>query len=91
MVPDFGSTAHVIQGATLDALFAECVNRTISDAATEEHHVAAYVMLSRAKYLENIWVLQAFGPQDFRQGEPAGPSILMDGTTVVPSTKALSR
>ena len=41
MVPDFASTAHMIQGASLDAVFADCVNQSLDDAGAEEHQITA--------------------------------------------------
>ena len=34
-------------------------------------------MLSRAKYLEKIWIMQPFSQELFARGPPAGPHILM--------------
>ena len=47
------------------------------ETPTEELQQNGYVMLSRAKYSEHMWVLQAFARQLFARGEPPGPSILM--------------
>ena len=65
LVPDFASTAHMIQGQSLDATFADVVNDNCFEAASEELHVTAYVMLSRAKFLHQLCVMQTFGLQRF--------------------------
>ena len=39
LVPDFASTAHMIQGQSLEAAFADVVNDDMFEAATEELHV----------------------------------------------------
>ena len=75
MVPDFGSTAHMIQGQTLDAAFADA--QEIQTTPTCESHIAAYIAFSRVKLMANIWILQPFSPYLFQQGAPKGPDILM--------------
>ncbi len=77
LVPDFASTAHMIQGQSLEAAFADVVHANALEVATEELHVTAYVMLSRAKFLEQLWVLQSFGRQLFGRGPPVGPHVLL--------------
>ena len=75
MVPDFGSTAHMIQGQTLDAAFADA--QEIQTKPTCESHIASYIAFSRVKQMKNIWILQPFSPFLFRQGAPTGPTTLM--------------
>ena len=77
IVPDFSSTAHMIQGQNLDALFANIMEDNFIEASSDELQVISYVMLSRAKFVENVWVLSAFPRQIFTRGPPAGPHILM--------------
>ncbi len=77
LVPDFASTAHMIQGQSLDAASADVVNDNMLEQATEELHVTAYVMLSRAKFLHQLWVMQPFGRQLFARGPPLGPNLLL--------------
>ncbi len=67
----------MIQGQSLEAAFADVVHANAFEVATEELHVTAYVMLSRAKFLEQLWVLQSFGRQLFGRGPPVGPHILL--------------
>ncbi len=77
LVPDFASTAHMIQGQSLEAAFADVVVKDIFDVATEEAFVMAYVMLSRAKFLHQLWIMQPFGQQLFLRGPPLGPELLL--------------
>jgi hypothetical protein len=44
---------------------------------TDDLQVSGYTMLSRAKYLEKIWVMQPFSQDLFSRGPPSGPEILM--------------
>ena len=67
----------MIQGNSLEAAFAQLVSSNIMETPTDELQESGYVMLSRAKYPERMWVLQAFARQLFARGEPPGPSILM--------------
>ena len=75
MLPDFGSTAHMIQGATLDAAFADL--QTAWSKVSMMSQIAAYICLSRVRMLERICVLQPFSPFLFRGGSPAGPERLI--------------
>ena len=75
IVPDFGSTAHMIQGATLAAAFVDML-----DACTKVSlvlQIAAYVCLSRVKTLASICVMQPFSPLLFTRGPPKGPDRLL--------------
>ena len=49
ILPDFGSTAHMIQGATLDAAFVD--PQHIASKVSLTLQVAVYVCLSRVKEL----------------------------------------
>lgn len=75
MLPDFGSTAHMIQGATLEAAFADL--QTAWSKVSMISQIAAYVCLSRVKMLERTSVLQPFSPFLFSRGSPAGPERLI--------------
>ena len=64
LIPDFSSTAHMIQGQTLPAVFADAQGLP-EEAAREERstrarQISAYISLSRVRSLDTIWVLQAF-------------------------------
>ena len=75
LIPDFAATAHMVQGQTLEAVFAEATE--LMQNAMPEEMVTAYVALSRVKEMEKIIVLQPFSMELFRSGPPAGPSILL--------------
>ena len=75
MLADFGSTAHMIQGATLEAAFVDLQHS--SSKASMTSLIAAYVCLSRVKRLQNICVMQPFSPFLFALGNPAGPERLV--------------
>ena len=77
IVPDFASTACMIQGQSLEASFPDVVHNEFTEKPTEDLQVNAYVMLSRAKFLEKTWIMQAFSQALFTQGPPKGPHILM--------------
>ena len=53
------------------------MNSSFLENPTEELQIAGYVMLSRAKFLEKIWIMQAFSRGLFTQGPPMGPHLLM--------------
>ena len=75
LIPDFGSTAHMCQGQTLDAAFVDPM-----EAWAKVHldmQIAVYVMLSRVKRLASLVLMQPFSPWLFRQGALPGPNILM--------------
>ena len=75
MLPDFGSTAHMIQGATLEAAFADLL--AAYSKASMISQIAAYICLSRVKRLESMCVMQPFSPFLFSHGSPAGPERLI--------------
>ena len=67
---DFGSTAHMIQGATLEAAFVDLQHGSSKPSVTMQ--IAAYVCLSRVKRLEHLCVIQPFSPKLFTLGNPMG-------------------
>ena len=75
MIPDFGSTAHMIQGATLEAAFVDLQDPSVKTGITSQ--IAAYVCLSRVKKMKSVCVMQPFSPFLFRHGNPAGPDRLL--------------
>lgn len=77
IVPDFASTAHMIQGQSLEAAFVDIVNDNFFEKPNDELQVAGYTMVSRAKYLERVWIMHPFSQCLFTQGPPAGPHILL--------------
>ena len=75
LVPDFGSTAHMIQSATLDAAYAD-----FQDASSKVSRAAqrvAYVCLSRVKTKDSIQILQLFSTLLFARGVPTGSERLV--------------
>ena len=75
LLPDFASTAHMIQGMTLDAVIADCGAH--SDTPSLKDMLAAYVALSRVRQAETLLILRMFAKPLFQQGAPPGPSCLM--------------
>lgn len=77
MIPDFAGTAHMMQGQSLEALFCDLAPPS-SRTPSEAEHMAAYVMLSRARKLEHLVILRPFSRSLFQQGAPAGPRLLVE-------------
>ena len=75
ILPDFGSTAHMIQGATLDAAFVD--PQDVANKVGLTLQIAVYVCLSRVKELLNVCVLQPLSPLLFKRGPPTGPHRLI--------------
>ena len=74
-LPDFATTAHIIQGATLEACFVDA--QETGSKVNMALQIAAYVGFSRIKELCRICVLQAFSPFLFARGPPKGPARLL--------------
>ena len=74
-VPDFASTAFMIQGATLQAGLADCGD--VMDVVGSSDAMTGYVILSRLTAAIGLLLLRAFSPVLFRQGEPPGPCVLL--------------
>ena len=74
LMPDFASTAHMIQGATLDAVFCEMQD---ASGKSRDAQILAYVGASRVRLLSRIYILQPFSPTLFTQGPPKGPDVLL--------------
>ena len=72
---DFGSTAPLIQGATLEAAFVDLQHGSSKPNVTSQ--IAAYVCLSRVKRLENLCIIQPFSSSLFTLGNPRGPHRLI--------------
>ena len=75
IVPDFASTAHMIQGASLDAVLSSCPGPSETTSTTDQ--IAAYVSLSRAKRADRVYAIEPFSPWLFQHGNPKGPDLLM--------------
>ena len=75
IVPDFGQTAHSMQGASLAAVIVDCLAVDICSKTTEM--LAAYIGLSRVRTKEALLIAEPFSPALFCHGQPPGPEILM--------------
>ena len=75
IVPDFGQTAHSMQGASLASVIVDCLPLDHCPKATDM--LAAYIGLSRVRTKEALLIAEAFSPALFVQGQPPGPDILM--------------
>ena len=75
ILPDFASTAHMIQGAALDAVFSDAQEASASVSMAMQ--IAAYIAFTRIKELVKICVLQPFSPWLFAPGPPRGPERLI--------------
>ena len=75
LLPNFGSTAHKIQGATLEAAFAELQHSSSKPPMTSM--IAADVCVSRVRQVQRICIVQPFSPFLFALGNPEGPHRLL--------------
>ena len=75
IVPDFGQTAHSMQGESLLSVIVDCLEVDHCSKATDM--LAAYLGLSRVKTKEALLIAQPFSPALFCNGEPPGPEILL--------------
>ena len=74
-VPDFASTAFMMQGATLKAGLADCGD--VEENVGGQEAMQAYVILSRLQRAEGLLLMRAFSPMLFQQGEAPGPHVLL--------------
>ena len=74
LLPDFCSTVHDIQSATLEAAFWALHDANQNIAPAEQ--IAGYVVLGRVKHLQRMCILQPFSPLLFSRGPPQGPALL---------------
>ena len=75
LVPDYASTAFMMQGETLKAAIAECGD--IFAETNIDEVLTTYVILSCVKRACNLLLLHAFSPNLFRMGSPPGPACLI--------------
>ena len=75
IVPDFGQTAHSMQGASLVSVIVDCLPLDHCPKPTDM--LAAYIGLSRVRTKEALLIAEPFSPALFAQGQPPGPEILM--------------
>ena len=75
-LPDYASTAFMIQGATLCAGLADCGD--VLEAVGSSDAMTSYVILSRLTSADGLLFLRAFSPYLFTMGTDAGPSCLLE-------------
>lgn len=75
LLPDFASTAFMMQGYTLDGAVADCGSVLASGGLTEM--MTTYVILSRVKKADGLLLTQAFARGIFRLGVAPGPHCLL--------------
>ena len=75
LLPDYASTAFMIQGATLPAAIADCGD--VSDAGGLAELMTTYVILSRVKSANGLLLLRAFCANLFQMGALPGPYCLL--------------
>ena len=77
LLPDFASTAHMIQGQSVNAAFVDLVTSDDKEKPTVDTQVSGYVMLSRARDPDKVWLLRPFPRELFTLGPPAEPHVLL--------------
>ena len=75
IVPDFGQTAHSMQGASEIAVIVDCF--TVDHCAKYSETLAAYIGISRVRTKEGLLIAEPFSPALFCHGQPPGPEMLM--------------
>ena len=75
LLPDYASTAFMIQGATLPAAIADCGD--VADAGGLPELMTTYVILSRLKSANGLLLLRAFCANLFQMGALPGPYCLL--------------
>ena len=75
LLPDYASTAFMIQGATLPAGIADCGD--IADYGGLSELMTTYVILSRVKSANGLLLLRAFCPNMFQMGALPAPHCLL--------------
>ena len=75
LLPDLACTAHIVQGANLDAAMTDCGD--ILETPPLKDMLAAYVSLSRIRTADVLLLLRTFSRHLFRHGPPPGPHCLM--------------
>ena len=75
IVPDFGQTAHSMQGASLEAVIVDCLQADHVCKMTDM--LTSYIGLSRVKSKEALLISEPFSPVLFCQGKAIGPETVM--------------
>ena len=71
LLPDYASTAFMMQGATLEAGLADCGD--VLDLVDASEAMTAYAILSRLTSVVGLLLLRAFSPNLFTMPPAAGP------------------
>jgi len=87
LLPDYASTAFMIQGATLDASIADCGD--IVDLPGLSELMTTYVILSRVKTAHTLLLLRAFSHELFWDGRSAGAALPVE--VLVATVRAVLR
>jgi hypothetical protein len=75
LIPDYASTAFMMQGCSLEAAIAECGDEFQVGGLSEM--MTTYVILSRVKKADGLLLLRAFSRELFRMGMAPGPYCLL--------------
>ena len=75
LIPDFASTAFMMQGTSLRAALVEC--GSVDAPGSFASMINAYVILSRVKRANGLALLRAFSPELFNTGVAPGPHCLI--------------
>ena len=75
LLPDYASTAFMIQGATLAAGIADCGD--VVDFGGLSELMTVYVILSRVKSADGLLILRAFCENLFQMGDLPGSHCLL--------------
>ena len=75
LIPNYASTAFMIQGTSFPAALADCGD--VQALAGMGEMMTAYVILSRVKKASGLLLLRAFSPYLFQQGVAPGPYCLL--------------
>lgn len=75
IVPDFGQTAHSMQGTSEKAVIVDCL--AVDHCSKTTDSLAAYIGLSRVRTKEGLLIAEAFSPALFCHGQPPGPEMVM--------------
>ena len=80
LVPAFASTAHMIQGQSVSATFVDLVTGDEAEKPTDNTQVSYYVMLSRARDPNKVWVIRLFPHELFSRRPSTGPHVILKQT-----------
>ena len=86
LISALSGTSHYIQGKSLEAVFADIVRSYYWEEPDLKTIIGSYVMLSRTKFTDKLWILRPFQHCLFTRGPPPGPDILLKKLTQEIST-----